>query len=203
MKSKSEPRRYTQGARAQAAEATGQRIVEAFLARLMEQWYDEITLARVAEEAGVTVQTIVRRFGDKEGLLSQAVRTLNDQIGQRRGCPIGDVHQAVEHLLEDYEQVGDGVIRLLALESRYQAIAEILNFGRGQHRAWVEHIFSPSLAELNDGARRNRLDALVVVTDVYTWKLLRRDMQRSLAESATLMENLVHATLSNREGERP
>src|SRR6266545_3349860 len=59
------PRRYTQGARAQAAEATALRIVDAFLTRLMKQWFDEITLDGVAEDAGVTVQTVVRRFGGK------------------------------------------------------------------------------------------------------------------------------------------
>ena len=38
---------------ARLSEATGRRIVEAFLARLMTQWFDEITLDLVAADAGV------------------------------------------------------------------------------------------------------------------------------------------------------
>ena len=63
IKLRTATRHYAQRARAQATEATARRIVDAFLARLMAQWFDEITLDRVAEDAGVTVQTVVRRFG--------------------------------------------------------------------------------------------------------------------------------------------
>src|SRR4051812_12502055 len=93
------PRRpYEQVARAQAAEATGQQILEAFLARLMTQWFDEITLDLVAADAGVTVQTVVRRFGGKEGLLASSVKILAEQIAARRGSGPGDLAAPVERL---------------------------------------------------------------------------------------------------------
>ena len=53
-------REYTQTVRAQAAEETGKRIVEAFIARLMSDWFDQITLDVIAADAGVTVQTVIR-----------------------------------------------------------------------------------------------------------------------------------------------
>ena len=65
-------RAYQQNARAESTEATGRRIVDAFLHRLMNHWFDEITLDQVAADAGVTVQTVVRRFGGKDGLLAKA-----------------------------------------------------------------------------------------------------------------------------------
>jgi AcrR family transcriptional regulator len=190
------PRRYTQGARAQAAEATAGRIVDAFLARLMTQWFDEITLDRVAEDAGVTVQTVVRRFGGKEGLLSEAVKALANQINARRVSPPGDIGRLVENLIADYEQVGDAVIRLLALEPRHAALKELLDFGRGEHRNWVSGAFSEPLGKLDADVRERALDALVVITDVYTWKLLRRDRARSVAEAAATLRSLIRAAIA-------
>jgi AcrR family transcriptional regulator len=192
-------RQYTQRTRAEAAEATGRRIVEAFLARLMAQWFDEITLDQVAADAGVTVQTVVRRFGGKEGLLSDAVKTLAPQIKARRAAPSGDVDRLVENLLGDYEKTGDAVVRLLALEPRHPALKTVLDFGRRSHREWTRSAFAGALEPLEAPARERSLDALVTVTDVYTWKLLRRDMGRSVHATAIVMKNLIRATITEIE----
>ena len=125
----------------------------------MTQWFDEITLDRVAEDAGVTVQTVVRRFGGKEGLLSEAVKALANQINARRVSPPGDIGHLVENLIADYEQVGDAVIRLLALEPRHAALKELLDFGRGEHRNWVSGTFSEPLGKLDADVRERALDA--------------------------------------------
>jgi AcrR family transcriptional regulator len=189
-------RRYTQGARARAAEATARRIVDAFLARLMKQWFDEITLDRVAADAGVTVQTVVRRFGGKEGLLVEAVQTMGDQVNARRATPPGDIGRLVTNLLADYEQSGDAVIRLLALEPRHAALKKFLAVGRRWHRDWIAGQFEVELARLDPPARKRAVDALVIATDVYTWKLLRRDMGRSVSEAGTIMNRVICATIS-------
>lgn len=207
MKCKSGTRRYAQVARAQAAEETGRRVVDAFLARLMTDWYDDITLDRVAVDAGVTVQTVVRRFGGKEGLLASAVKVFADQVNAQRATPAGDVDRLVDNLIIDYERTGDAVIRMLALEARHPAIRPALEFGRAEHRRWVSDAFAHALASLNGAAREGAVDALVVVTDVYTWKLLRRDMARSVAVTTRTMKRMIEATLtefviskSSREG---
>lgn len=197
MKVKAAPRRYAQSARAESAEATGRRIVAAFLARLMKQWFDEITLDLVAEDAGVTVQTVVRRFGGKEGLLAEAVKILAGQIHARRATPADDIGQMVGKLIEDYEYTGDPVIRLLALEPRHPALRKFLNTGRGYHRDWVSNVFVKQLGRIDAGLRERALDALVIATDVYTWKLLRRDMGRTAPETATAMKRLIQATIAD------
>jgi AcrR family transcriptional regulator len=196
MKEKSTTRRYTQGARAQTAEATANRIVEAFLARLMTQWYDEITLDRVAEDAGVTVQTVVRRFGGKEGLLGSAVKVLGAQIDARRAAPPGDLKRQVDNLVKDYEAVGDGVIRLLALEPRYAVIQEVFDFGRSEHRQWVSTAFAEPLSRLDAKTRERAIDALVIATGVFTWKLLRREMARSVAATSETMRTMIESIIS-------
>jgi AcrR family transcriptional regulator len=196
MKLPKAPRAYSQTTRAQSAEATGKRIVEAFLARLMKQWYDEITLDRIAEDAGVTVQTVVRRFGGKEGLLASTVKVLGTQIDARRAAPGPDIHRHIDHLVEDYEQIGETVLRLLASEPRHPALSEFLDFGRRSHREWVTTAFADSLGGLKAQQRERAVNALVVVTDVYSWKILRRDRQLSPAETKSTMGRMLVAILT-------
>ena len=58
-------REYRMSARAELAELTGERIVDAMLGRLRGTPYERIRLDDVAADAGVTVQTVIRRFGGK------------------------------------------------------------------------------------------------------------------------------------------
>lgn len=196
MKVKSAPaprRAYTQVARALAAEDTAKRIIEAFLDLLMNEWFDNITLDRVSAKAGVAVPTIVRRFGGKDGLLAAAIPVLSAQIGEQRGGATKEAAASVDRLIADYERTGDAVIRLLALAPRYPAVEQLTEFGRAQHRQWVSTAFTESLSTIRGAARESAVDALVVATDVYTWKLLRRDMQRSLKDTAKTIKGLIVA----------
>jgi AcrR family transcriptional regulator len=192
-------RPYHQIVRAESAEATGRRILDAFLALLMKEWFDEITLDHIAEDAGVTVQTVVRRFGGKEGLLESAVAIFADQVKAQRAAPPGDIDRIVSNLLADYERTGDAVIRMLALEGRHAAIEPVLKLGRDEHRRWVSEAFSEELRKIKGPARQRTLDALVIATDVYTWKLLRRDMRRSAHETAQATKNLIQAITTSKQ----
>ena len=173
-------RRYRQTARATAAEATGQRILESVLHRVQHQWLEEVTLDAVAKDAGVTVQTVIRRFGPKERLLEAAAQELDKGITGRRGAEVGAPLRAVDVLAADYEVVGDLVWRLLAQEERYPVLQKICDRGRYYHRDWLSRVFSPWLDGLERRAATQRLDALVAATDLYLWKLLRRDLSRSV-----------------------
>ena len=190
------PRAYNQSARAEAAEATGKRIVDAFLARLMAQWFDEITLDQIAADAGTTVQTIVRRFGSKEGLLEAGIAQFGAQVNAKRECEPGDVDAMVSALFKDYEESGDAVIRLLALEPRHSTLKPVMDYGRAEHRRWVEAAMVPYLAQQSTEARRRMSDALVMATDVYAWQLARRDMGRSIPASKALIKATVKGIIS-------
>jgi AcrR family transcriptional regulator len=187
----SKPRTYAQTVRAEAAEATGQRIVDAFIARLMGQWFDEITLDAVAADADVTVQTVIRRFGGKEGLLAAAVKVVGQQINARRAAPSGDIDRLIHNLVEDYEKTGDPVLRLLALETRHAALKQVTDFGRSEHRRWVAAAFGDSLGKLDAKTEERSIDMLVIATDVYTWKLLRRDMKRGITETQQTIKKMI------------
>jgi AcrR family transcriptional regulator len=188
-------RAYRQSARALAAEATGERILDAFGRQLRERWFDEIRLDDIAHEAGVTIQTVLRRFGSKEGLLDAMHERLGSEIRQRREVEAGDVAGAVASLIEDYEEIGDLVMRTLAQEDRYPAVKAMTDIGRAMHRAWIGKAFEPWLDRMAPDARRRAADALVVAGDVYVWKLLRRDMKRPIAEYRALVETLCAAAV--------
>lgn len=195
-----ESRPYRQSARARAAAETADRILEAFVERLTSKWLDEIRLDDVAAEAGVTVQTVIRRFGGKEGLLSAAAERLQAEIDARRAVEPGDVGGAVRAAATDYEKAGDLFVRILAQDDRSADLAAINAAGRAAHRSWVEGAFRPMLDRAGK-RRRSLLDELVIALDVYVWKLVRRDMGRSLADYRALVEAMILSALERSDGQ--
>jgi len=189
-------RPYRQTARAETAEATAREILEAFSECMRKQWFDEVTLDEVARRAGVNVRTVVRRYGGKEGLLKGFVENFVPSVAVNRETQPGDVEAAVERLIEIYEAWGDSVIRNLAQEPRHRSLKPLLDLGRSHHRGITARAFAPWLEPLGQRDRRDTLDALVAATDVYVWKLARRDMGRSRAETGLLLRRLVDAVLA-------
>ena len=175
--------------RGAAAEATRERILAAAADLFLERWYDDVTLAAVAEQAGVSGQTVINHFGGKEQLAAAAHQRLSDGIVSLRYTPeAGDIPALVEALVEDYETTGDAVIRLLALEDKVPSLQPLLAKGREGHHEWVQSMFgAPEL-----------LAELVVATDVYSWKLLRRDQGLSRDETVAAMLRMVQALLERR-----
>ena len=189
------PRPYRQKARAEAAEETAKRIALAFGALVHERWFEDITLEDVAQRAGVTVRTIIRRFGSKEGLLGSYIDYLGPQIAEQRTVAPGDVEDAIKRVIDIYEDIGDGVIRNLAQELRFSALRPPIERGRQEHRKITEATYAAWLLGLDAKQRRRKLDALVAATDIYVWKLIRRDMGRSRAETETVIREMVEAIL--------
>ena len=168
-------RPYHQAARARAAAATGERILDAAVDLFWAQ-PGGIVLEDVARGAGVTVQTVLRRFGSKDGLFQAAATRERDVVVAQRGtAPVGDTRAAVSVLVDHYEEYGERVLRLLAEETRSPALRAITDSGREVHRQWCAQVFAPALSGLGDTDRDRRLAQLVAVCDVYTWKLLRHD----------------------------
>lgn len=190
-------RRYVQKARAEAASESGRRVIQAAGELLMERWYDDVTLDDIAAHAGVTARTVQRRFTSKDNLAreffiaaGQANAAFRDQV------PVGEPDAAVNAIVGMYEEQGDAIVRYLALELRIPLVAEVIAGGRELHRRWVERVFAPLLPE---GDREPALTLLVVATDVYTWKLVRRDAGHSRKATTALMRALVDAAITPRE----
>lgn len=169
-------RPYRMVARAEAAAQTGERILDATVEVFWERPAAQVSLDEIARRAGVTVQTVIRRFGGREGVFEAAGARESERIRRQRDtAPVGDVAGAVRALMNHYEELGDRVLKLLAEEESMPALKEIAGRGRRLHRRWCERTFAPTLAGLSGVGRARRLAQLVAVCDVYTWKLLRRD----------------------------
>ena len=180
-------RAYSMELRAAAAEATRERVLAAAREAFLEGWYDEVTIGGIAKDAGVSGQTVLNHFGDKESLLMTAAERFNAEVRSVRwAAEPGDIDGVVDALLNDYEVTGDGVVRLLATEQRVPAIRPVLKRGRAGHRQWVEEMF----------ARPDLVLELIVATDVYAWKLLRRDQGLTRAQTADSISKTVKALLA-------
>ena len=185
-------RPYRMRARAQAAQATAQAIMAAARALFTERPYDQVSLPVIAERAGVTVQTVLRRFGSKEELFGAAAAERSGQIrADREAAPPGDI----THLVAHYERWGDEQAYLLAQESRVVAVRAITDAGRAYHRDWVTRAYGPALAALPPATRRRKLAQLTAVTDLATWRLLRRELGLSRDQTTAAIRELTDACL--------
>lgn len=183
-------RTYTMRTRAAAAGATRVRILEATVALLKSRFRSEIRLEDVATGAQVTVQTIINLFGNRAALLHEAQASLVDGLKKHRlRAEPGDTQGAIAALVDQYEQFGDWVIRNLADDSE----PALMEMGRARHRQWVERQFATKVAHVDVKRRRPIVDELVCVCDVYVWKLLRRDMDRSRSEVEKTILSMVTA----------
>lgn len=185
-------RSYVMTERARTTAETGERILDATVELFVELPYAQLTLAAVAERAGVTVQTVIRRYGDKEGLVAAAAERAATAVGsQRDEAPVGDLRAAVDNLVEHYEQAGGIALRLLAEEESSPTIARITASGRRLHLDWCTRVFAPSLQQLSGVDRERRLAQLVAVCDVHMWKLLRRDAGLSRRQATLALLELL------------
>lgn len=170
-----ERRAYRQTARAQATQSTRNRIMDAALALFWEAPDVEATLDAVATRAGVTVQTVIRHFGGRDGLFAAAAERESARVAAERDpiAAAGDPRRAITDLVAHYERIGEGVLRMLADERRIPALGAIAAQGRAFHRDWVSAVFAGSLAGVEPDVRRRRHAELAALTDVHVWKLLR------------------------------
>ena len=180
--------------RAAAVELTRERMLRAACDAFLHGWYDDVTLRDVAADAGVALQTVVNHFGNKEALFGAAAERISDQISTLRWTVVaGDLEGAATILVDDYEQTGDFTLRTLAIEQRVPIVRPGIARGRRGHQEWVEHVFAAALTGLRGADRKRRVAQLVAATDVFTWKLLRRDKGLSRDQTITAVRELVEA----------
>jgi AcrR family transcriptional regulator len=191
-------RAYQMEARADAVARTRESILRATYELWLEQdeWND-VSLERIAERAGVSKQTVIRQFGSKDKLGYATVDWQRPVEEAGRVVEPGNVAGAVEVLIERYEKMGDANVRALALEQRIPAIRYLLEQGRESHRAWVERVFRPFLPKRKGAAYRRRVMAFYAATEVMIWKLLRRDFQLSRGDAQSVFLALVSGLVAH------
>jgi AcrR family transcriptional regulator len=182
--------------RSQRSAVTADRIRDSAWARFSARSYDEVTLAAVAEAAGVSVPTVRSHFGRKEDLfLAGYVAWGMGAVRNREEARPADPITAISQLLKDYERQGEVGLHLLAEEERFPAVKEMTDGGRAYHRWWLSEVFKQQLSSLTSATRERRVAQLFLATDLLSWKLLRLDLGLSARRTeAAILEN-VHALL--------
>ena len=186
-------RRYVMTARTAKAAATRERIrsgaVELYCGRAIE----DFTLEEVAHRAGTTVQTVLRAFGSKENLLFAALSELAASGAGLKPSPPGDIRAAVAAIFDVYEAMGDFVVQRLGDEHRRPAFKPLLDQGRKNHRDWLRIVFAPQLLDRHGADWAQLFSALDVATDVYVWRLLRRDQGLSRPAAEAVVRRMIRS----------
>lgn len=176
-----------------SVDATRRRILDACLTLAQARSVSTIGLRDVAELAQTSVQTVLRHFGSLAGLIDAAYAEVATLVDVERLVPDPDPATAVRVVVDHYERRGDQVLRLLA-EEDHPLVRRVVEPDKRLHRQWVVDSFV-LLADLPEPERTVAVDLLVVATDVYTWKLLRRDRGLSRRATQSRMLALVNALI--------
>jgi AcrR family transcriptional regulator len=188
-----QPKRpYRMSARAEAANATGERILAAAWRHFASRAYEDVLLREIAAEARVSAQTLHNRFNSKEQLLTAAFMWYGArEVTERNLAPVGDIPRAIAVLFDRYEANGQAILRMLSEEERIPAIRRMTDAGRAYHREWAKATFAPLLHGLRGAARTRRAAAIVAATDLLVWKLLRQDMQLGRRDAEGAMAQML------------
>lgn len=170
------PRVYQMAARAEAAELTGARILDAMLQSFAELPLDRIRLDDVASRAGVTTQTVIRRFGGKDQLMVAMVgRELETMMGLRELPPDAAAPEVFAALVDHYERYGDLILKFYSEAHLVDGLGEIAVAGHARHLLWCREAFDAHLTSLPEVAKTRRVAQLAAICDVSVWRVLRHD----------------------------
>ena len=191
-----EKRSYNNSNRLVEAEQTKLGIMKAF-GRLWTRYsIKDITLTMISEEANVTTRTILRKFGSKEELINESLSF--DPAGisaDREGAKVGDVDEILKNLLSNYEAIGDAAIRTIHLEPELDIARKIGAKGRILHRDWCTRMFAPYLPERQSTDFEIQLASFIAATEIYLWKLLRKDLNLSKEKTFSVFKNIVEGLI--------
>ena len=194
-----EPRRraYDMTNRGHRAGGTRRRIAEAALVLFMERDYDDVSLNEIARAAGVSHQTVLNHCESKAGVLLAAGEVFSEQISELEADAVpGDVASVVHTTCARYEVLGDANARWAAMSTRAPEVAEGLARGRLAFQGWLEEVFGEHLPADDADERRRVLLGLHAALDVFTWKLLRRDLGLSIEQTEVQLTDLVLGVLA-------
>jgi AcrR family transcriptional regulator len=186
-------RTYTSPLRAEQAEATRARIVQAAVDVLAEGDAGDLSMNDVAARAGVSVRTVYRSFATKDELLDGVI----DWINARIGLVIGDA----PNTRADFEATtADAIGVLFEIEPLLRALFATAA-GRETHRrtapmrrAGLRGAYAAELEGLDDGQAARLLAALHLVASSHGalfmkdyWDLSPQDVGRVMQWAITVL----------------
>ncbi|MCW2691571.1 MAG: hypothetical protein JWM67_175 [Mycobacterium sp.] len=177
------PRRYVSPVRAEQAERTRARILDAAAGLFLERGYGATTLRGIADAAGVAVPTVTAAFGNKPGLVRAVVERAAFGAGYQQALaamrgglsPRERLRTVATVARRVHEASARYVGLLLATTTAEPALQPVVDavFAR---RRYGQGVVARALAEA--GLLRADLDAdaalelMLALTDVAVWRAL-------------------------------
>ncbi len=199
---KSKTRKYDGSKRKAQAEARRALILKCTAQVLADSNTDEIRLEDVAQAAGVSVQTILRAFGSKDGLVIATLESVAPDavdFTSFANIDIEDLDAFVRTVFSAYDKIGDLVIHALAEEHRSPEFQGALDLGRSYHVEWVSQVFAPYIERRPAKDRPVLFRALMAATDIYVWKILCRDEALSFDEAVATVTFTLKSLIQEKE----
>jgi AcrR family transcriptional regulator len=193
-------RPYRSDLRAERAEDTSRRILDATL-RVMAGGLASVSIPAVARAAGVSVPTVYRHFGTKQGLLEALYPYVIRFLGSnefRRPQTVAGVRRLVRQAMAQIESI-DGV----ALAALASPAGEEARRASMPLRLRLSREFADSAASGLGEADRDRLARLMVVlTSSSALRTLHHHLGRSTEEVADDIEWVLRSVIDgNRRDE--
>lgn len=187
-------RKYTQQARAMAADETRRRILEAMRDRLRAAPSEALSIERVAQEAGVARSTVYLVFGSKAGLFEALGQDLLERTGFQRiveAVALPDARDAVRESLRaaasvyaTERDVSRTIYSMWSLEpDAVRRAFEVVERGRAEGQAWLARRLAEEGHLHPDVTVEEAADILWVITSFETFDQLYTG--RSLSEEDT------------------
>lgn len=198
-------RAYDMTRRAAAVEGTRRRIAAAALELFKERDYEAVSLNEIALAAGVSHQTVLNHCENKAGVVLAASEVFSEQVRELEVDAVpGDVVSVVHAVCVRYEVLGDANARWAAMSTRAPEVAAVLARGRSMFQTWLLEVLGDLMPGADDPAEARRvLLGLHAALDVFTWKLLRRDLGLGQEEVELQMGDLVRGVLARHRGVAP
>ena len=189
-------RTYRMSARADAVKETGDRILDATLSLFARLPVDRIRLDELASTAGVTVPTIVRRYGGKSGVIVALVQRELARLAARRTAHADDpLDDVIRDLVDHYERYGALILKVYSEAPLIDGLPDIAARARTYHVAWCRETFGRRISgEASLHARH--LATAIAVCDATTWRILREDGGLDPAETREALLDLLRPIIS-------
>ena len=199
-------RKYTQQARAMAADETRRRILDAMRDRLRAAPSEALSIERVAQEAGVARSTVYLVFGSKAGLFEALGQDLLERTGFQRivdavGLP--DARDAVRESLRAAasvyaaeRDVSRTIYSMWSLEPEAVRRAfEVVERGRAEGQSWLARRLAEEGHLHTDVTVEEAADILWVITSFETFDQLYTGRGLSEEETAARLVTMAERSL--------
>ena len=188
---------YVSPLRQHYAALTRERILDAAIAGLKEGDLEDLTIAKVAKDAGVTERTIYRHFQTREDL----IKAVWPRMGARLG--IAGLPQDVESLLTAPSRIYprfDAEAGLVRASMYSQAGREIRATANPARHQAMTSLVAQALPELDEAARRRRAAVVQIIGSSHGWACFKDYWGMDTEEAARAAREAI-AILLGREPE--